>query len=120
MLQKVTLTNGEKVRGCAITLYDAKGKAIVDLPPGTTVDWALTDGAPTIAQITKTNDADPRAFDVTTEGDDPGVVVGTATVKLADGTQLMDSDGNPPAIEITVTNSAPNSASVSVGTVEAE
>lgn len=120
MLQRVTLTNGERVAGCGITIFDLKGKAIAGdgpLPDGSTIAWTGDGG--TIAQVAQ-KDPNGRAFDVTTEGDDVGVVTFTADITKPDSTKVLDADGSPPQLEVTVTNSAPGSASVSVGTVQPE
>lgn len=120
MKQLVTLTNGEKVTGCGITLFDQKNKPIApeNVDPAITVVWT-TDGGATIAQIVQSA-PNSLGFDVTTEGDDVGVVTATATITRPDGTQIMDSDGTAPQLEATVRNSAANSASVSVGTTVPE
>lgn len=116
----VSLKNSEKVRDCAVTLFDQKGKAIAGpAPDGLTVAWTQQDSTTTIAQLVQ-DPSNPIGFDVTTEGDDIGVVTFSADITRADGTKILDSDGNPPSLEVTVTNSAPNTAGVSVGTVQPE
>lgn len=126
MLQRVTITNGEKVTGGAVTLYDLKNKPIPgDGPPpdGTTIVWTAIEPAPpdggTIAQIVQ-DEANGRSYTVTTEGDDTGVVTFSADITKPDGTKILDADGQVPQLEVTVINSAANSASVSVGAVVPE
>lgn len=120
-IRKVELNNGEKLVGTGLSVFDAKGKAIADgdLPAGTTVVYTASEDPSTIAQIRQ---AAPNslACDITTEGDDIGVVLFTGTVTNPDGSIVNDADGTAPQLEVTVIHSAVSSASFTPGVVTPE
>lgn len=119
-VMKVTLNNSEKLTGTGMSVFDKKGKALVDpLPAGWQVTYSVEPGKETIAQFVQ--DA-PNSLGgtVTTEGDDVGVAVITGSVIDPNGAVLADADGAAPQLEVTVINSAPGTASFTPGTVEPE
>lgn len=121
MVLKVQINNGEKITSAGLSVFDSKGKAIPDggLEPGTTVVFTASQDPSTVAQFVQSA---PNSLvgDITTVGDDIGVVLFTGTIQKPDGTLVMDSDGTIPQYEVTVVNGPPNTASFTAGTVQPE
>lgn len=112
-MERVRLNNGERLNGTGLTVLDQKGKPIAALGDGESVSYEASPGGETVAQIVQHPD-NPLIVDITTEGDDPGVVTFTGKLVKANGAVLEDQ------LEVTVINSPAGSVRFSPGSVEPE
>jgi hypothetical protein len=112
MAERTRLDNGQMV-GAGLSIFDKKGQLIEEgnLPAGSTV--VFTNDNEAAAQFVQ-NGENSMNGKVTTEGDKVGVSNITGTVTFADGSTKSD------ILEVTVVNSAPDTARFTVGTPEDE
>jgi len=109
-MPRTPVTNGQSLPA-TVDVFDEKGKRIAALPADATVVY--TESNSQIAQWVP-DASDPLKGKVTTLHDDVGDADITATITFADGKVFT------PVLELTVTNSAPSTASFTPGTPENE
>ena len=107
------ITNGQHIGG-SHDLMDKKNVAFKTLPEGTQVTWESSDE--NIAQV-HPDPASPQIVDITTETDAVGPVTITSKMTLGSGATFPDgTTESTQTVDLVVTNSAPGTSKLTLGT----